>query len=144
MTPSAAVAATATTTSFINHPSSQQIETITNLDTNNHVDETTKINKSSSAHQMISSSSSIMDNNNLITNSNSSSNIPLLNNVNNQTVNSFNMINNNNNTNNTKIEPANMRIIETRIDANDIISQIELELTNRIANSTSTIKLLPK
>ena len=37
-------------------------------------------------------------------------------------------------TNHSKIEPANLRIIETRIDANEIISQIELELTNRLNN----------
>jgi hypothetical protein len=37
---------------------------------------------------------------------------------------------NNNVTNHKKIEPANLRIIETRIDANEIISQIELELAN--------------
>ena len=34
----------------------------------------------------------------------------------------------------SKIEPANLRIIETRIDANEIISQIELELANRLNN----------
>ena len=31
-----------------------------------------------------------------------------------------------------KAEPTNMRIIETRIDADDIISQIEHELTNNL------------
>ena len=31
------------------------------------------------------------------------------------------------------VEPANLRIIETRVDANEIISQIELELANRIS-----------
>ena len=36
------------------------------------------------------------------------------------------------NNNNSKIEPANLRIIETRIDANEIISQIEMELANRL------------
>jgi hypothetical protein len=30
------------------------------------------------------------------------------------------------------VEPANLRIKETRIDANEIISQIELELANRL------------
>jgi hypothetical protein len=125
----------------LNHPSSQQIESATSIDPNA-VDDSTKINKSSSAHQMISSSTeNTTATNNLITNSNSSSNIPLLNSNNNnninQTVNSLNMINNNNS---NKIEPANMRIIETRIDANDIISQIELELTNRIANSAIKFK----
>lgn len=31
------------------------------------------------------------------------------------------------------VEPTNLRIIETRVDANEIISQIELELANRIS-----------
>lgn len=51
-----------------------------------------------------------------------------------------------------KPESANMRIIETRFDANEIINQIENELTNRLGNlkqinaqtaSTSTGQLSP-
>jgi len=39
----------------------------------------------------------------------------------------------------TKIEPpsSNLQIIETRIDANEIINQIENELTNRMNNINS-------
>ena len=41
----------------------------------------------------------------------------------------------------TKIEPgSNLHIIETRIDANEIINQIETELSNRLNNLKSTNK----
>jgi hypothetical protein len=40
-----------------------------------------------------------------------------------------------------KIEPTNLRIAESRIDANDIISEIELEL---LASQLSTLSALPK
>ena len=33
-----------------------------------------------------------------------------------------------------KIEPANIRLIETRVDPNEIINQIENELANRFSN----------
>ena len=41
----------------------------------------------------------------------------------------------NNNLNSRIIEPPTKRIIESRIDANDIINQIESELVNRALNS---------
>jgi hypothetical protein len=37
-----------------------------------------------------------------------------------------------------KIEPANLRLIETRVDPNEIINQIENELANRFSNLKSS------
>ncbi|CAF0940943.1 unnamed protein product [Brachionus calyciflorus] len=95
--------------------------------------------------EMISSSnsSSFLSNNgkNSFANSSSStSSIPIVNNNNNQ----INLLGNNTNTNNSsqqntlfnnRLEPANLRIIETRVDANEIIREIENELSNRLLNN---------
>ena len=79
----------------------------------------------------LSNSSSFLSNNgknSFVNSSSSTSSIPIVN------TSQTNVIGNNSQTTlfNARLEPANMRIIETRVDPNEIIREIESELSSRL------------